>query len=78
MAVRLPSEKAYEPKVQKEAKWLPVLEKSLTLPITKPIAKGQPTAEYPFAWSINKNNINLLVFAEELASFLKDGHYGRH
>lgn len=79
MAVRLPSEKAYEPQVQKEAKWLPVLEKSLTLPITKPIAKGQPTAEYPFVWSINKwlsgdtvnkNNINLLVFAEALASFL--------
>lgn len=79
MTVRLPSGKAYEPQVQKEAKWLPILAKNLALPITEPVAKGHPTAEYPFVWSINKwlsgdivnkNNINLSLFAEELASFL--------
>lgn len=79
MTVRLPSGKAYEPQVQKEAKWLPILARNLSLPITEPVAEGCPTADYPYVWSINKwlsgdtvtrNNINLSVFAEELANFL--------
>ncbi|CAM4273820.1 acetyltransferase [Bacillus manliponensis] len=81
MTVRLPSEKVYEPQVKKEAEWLPILAKSLSLPITEPLAEGRPTPTYPYAWSINKwlpgetvtqNNIDLYVFAKELTNFLKE------
>nr|WP_245640461.1 hypothetical protein [Neobacillus massiliamazoniensis] len=48
MTVRLPSGKSYEPQVQKEAKWLPILAKNLALPITEPVAKGHPTIRISF------------------------------
>lgn len=80
MAIRLPSAEPYVPQVEKEQKWLPILAKELSLPISTPIAKGNPTKEYPFPWSINKwlagetltlsniNNIN--QFARDLGEFL--------
>lgn len=79
MTVRLPSDKGYEPQVQKEAIWLPLLVKKVSFPITEPIAQGNPTANYPYAWSINKwipgetvskKNINDMVLAKELAKYL--------
>ncbi|NWK69237.1 aminoglycoside phosphotransferase family protein [Bacillus paramycoides] len=80
MSVRLPSDAAYVPQVEKENKWLPILSKEITLPISSPIAKGNPSAEYPWPWSINKwiegetvtkeNVHNLNEFAADLGSFL--------
>ncbi|MED0961011.1 aminoglycoside phosphotransferase family protein [Bacillus paramycoides] len=80
MSVRLPSDAAYVPQVEKENKWLPILSKEITLPISSPIAKGNPSAEYPWPWSINKwiegetvtkeNVHNLNEFATDLGSFL--------
>lgn len=79
MTVRLPSDKGYEPQVQKEARWLPILSRQLSFPITEPIAKGVPNEHYPYEWSINKwisgetvtnSNISSTVLAEELATFL--------
>ena len=40
MSVRLPSDAAYAPQVEKENSWLPILSKRLSLPISTPIAKG--------------------------------------
>ncbi|MGE6363816.1 aminoglycoside phosphotransferase family protein [Bacillus paramycoides] len=80
MSVRLPSDAAYAPQVEKENKWLPILSKEITLPISSPIAKGNPSTEYPWPWSINKwiegetvtkeNVHNLNEFATDLGSFL--------
>ncbi len=81
MAIRMPSGKAYVPQVEKEAKWLPFLAKKLSLPITEPIAQGEPAEAYPYVWSVNKwldgetvqaSNVNWNVFAKELACFLKE------
>jgi aminoglycoside phosphotransferase (APT) family kinase protein len=54
MSVRLPSDVAYVPQVEKEQKWLPVLAKHLSIPISEPLAKGEPSEDYPYPWSINK------------------------
>lgn len=82
MAVRLPSGSDYAAQIEKEAKWLPVLEKHLTLPIPGPIEIGKPTKDYPFPWSINhyiegetltRDNIDdKVLFAKQLSAFLKE------
>lgn len=82
MTVRLPSSEAYVPQVEKEYRWLPVLKKFVSLPISCPIAKGLPGAGYPFPWLVNRfiqgenasyENIGSLdVFAADLALFLKE------
>lgn len=80
MSVRLPSAASYVPQVEKEQKWLPLLSKKLSLPISIPLAKGMPSDEYPYPWSINKwlegetltpKNINdINQFARDLGAFL--------
>ena len=50
MSVRLPSAASYVPQVEKEQRWLPHLSKELSLPIPTPLAKGNPTKEYPWPW----------------------------
>ncbi|MFY0762391.1 aminoglycoside phosphotransferase family protein [Metabacillus dongyingensis] len=80
MSVRLPSAACYATQVEKELKWLPILSEKLSLPISTPLAKGNPSEEYPWSWSINKwldgetlshNNINdLNQFAIDLGTFL--------
>lgn len=82
MSVRLPSAAGYAPQVEKEQKWLPILAEKLSLPVSTPIAKGNPNKEYPWSWSIYKwlegdplthNNIdNLNQLAKDLGSFLKE------
>ncbi|MBM7690828.1 aminoglycoside phosphotransferase (APT) family kinase protein [Peribacillus deserti] len=80
MSVRLPSAACYAAQVEKEQKWLPILANQLSLPISIPLAKGDPSDEYPWAWSINKwlegetvspGNINdINQFARDLGIFL--------
>ncbi|MGH1281652.1 aminoglycoside phosphotransferase family protein [Bacillus basilensis] len=80
MSVRLPSEAAYAPQVEKENKWLPILSEELSLPISTPLAKGNPSEVYPWPWSINKwiegetvtkqNVRDLSEFAADLGLFL--------
>jgi len=60
--------------------YLPMLAGKISLPITRPIAKGMPGKAYPFPWSVNtwlegstatRENIESLnEFADDLASFL--------
>lgn len=52
MLVRLPSSGSYAAQVEKEQYWLPRLAPQLPLPIPEPLAMGEPTDEYPWAWSI--------------------------
>jgi aminoglycoside phosphotransferase (APT) family kinase protein len=80
MSVRLPSAEAYVAQVEKEQKWLPLLAQQLSLPISTPLAKGHPSEDYPWPWSVNKwiegetlskENMNdLNQFARDLATFL--------
>ncbi|MBA0051211.1 aminoglycoside phosphotransferase family protein [Streptomyces sp. AJS327] len=52
MLVRLPSAAEYALAVDKEHRWLPALAPRLPLPIPVPLAKGEPGAGYPYAWSV--------------------------
>lgn len=80
MSVRLPSAPGYVPQVEKEQKWLPFLAQKLSWPIPSPLAKGTPTKDYPFPWSIYKwiegetvtreNVTDLTQFAMDLGGFL--------
>jgi aminoglycoside phosphotransferase (APT) family kinase protein len=82
MSVRLPSEEAYVSQVEKEQKWLPILAKRLSTPISEPLAKGFPSGDYPYPWSVNKwldgetltleNIDNVNQFANDLGRFLVD------
>ncbi|USK74332.1 aminoglycoside phosphotransferase family protein [Peribacillus frigoritolerans] len=54
MSVRLPSDEAYVPQVEKEQKWLPILAKHLSTQISEQLAKGEPSEDYPHPWSVNK------------------------
>ena len=81
MAVRLPSGKDYAAQIAKENQWLPYLQERLDYPISKPVAAGKPTSDYPFPWSINLwiegdtlfecPDIDKNQFAKELAESLK-------
>lgn len=80
MSIRLPSDEAYVPQVEKEQKWLPILAKRLSTPISEPLAKGEPSEDYPYLWSVNKwldgetltleNIDNSIRFANDLGGFL--------
>ncbi|MEV0718713.1 aminoglycoside phosphotransferase family protein [Asanoa sp. NPDC050611] len=52
MSVRMPSAAEYALAVDKEHRWLPALAPRLPLPVSTPIAKGEPGEGYPFPWSI--------------------------
>jgi len=86
MSVRLPSDYEYVPSVEKEQKWLPLIAKHLSIPISRPIALGQSNDEYPFPWSvyqwiegISANMLDLdeqalQNIAQQLAQFLQQLH----
>jgi aminoglycoside phosphotransferase (APT) family kinase protein len=52
MSVRLPSATEYALAVEKEHRWLPALAPRLPLPVSTPVAIGEPGEGYPFPWSI--------------------------
>lgn len=52
MSVRLPSAVGYTPQIEKEHRYLPRLAAQLPLPIPFPIAKGVPSTQFPWPWSI--------------------------
>ncbi|ANE45268.1 acetyltransferase [Paenibacillus swuensis] len=82
LSIRLPSHESYASAVEKESLWLPVFQPLLSLPVPAPVAKGEPTDEYPLPWSVNRwiegdtvsrSNIrDLNEFSEDLAEFLKE------
>ena len=75
MSVRLPSAASYVPQVEKELLWLPILSKELTLPISTPLAKGNPSDLYPWPWSVNEWIEGVTVSRENVhdkSNFAKD------
>ena len=54
MSIRLPSAARYAAHVEVEQTWLPRLAPRLPLPIPSPLATGEPSAEYPWPWSVNR------------------------
>lgn len=85
MLVRLPSAAGYVPQVEKEHHWLPYLAKRLPLPIPEPLAKGKPSQEYPFPWSVYRwldgeplalqlPGTDLVQLARDVAAFLSVLH----
>jgi aminoglycoside phosphotransferase (APT) family kinase protein len=49
---RLPRVATWARDLDNEWRWLPKLAPHLSLRIPEPVAKGQPTGSYPFAWAI--------------------------
>lgn len=80
LSVRMPSAAEYALAVEKEHRWLPVLAPRLPLPISTPVAKGEPGLGYPFPWSIYSwldgepasadRVVHPVRFAVDLAEFL--------
>lgn len=80
MVLRLPSAAEYAEAVDKEQRWLPLLAPHLPLDIPRPLATGEPTADYPHAWSVYSwidgrtaspaRITDPVRFAVDLASFL--------
>lgn len=81
LAARLPSAPGYAAGIGKEQRWLPVIAQHTPLPVPAPVAIGAPGRGYPFSWSVNRwmpgetaamgNVDDLVVFAEDLSSFLR-------
>ena len=86
MSVRLPSGQEYAAQVAKEQTWLPILAQQISIPISQPIAMGQPSHNYPFHWSIyrwidgrsantlNPDELDVNMIAVQLAEFLDEMH----
>jgi len=82
MSVRLPSHARYAAAVAKETHWLQQFKSQLSLPIPSPIAVGEPTAQYPLPWSVNRwlegetitasNVRDRGRLAQDLAAFLQE------
>jgi aminoglycoside phosphotransferase (APT) family kinase protein len=84
MLIRMPTAADYALKVPKEQELLPKLAKLLSVSIPAPIKMGNPSADYPYPFSIYKwlpgESINLLTLtnqekeqlAFDLAKFLKE------
>ncbi|MFC9327566.1 aminoglycoside phosphotransferase family protein [Kitasatospora sp. NPDC057015] len=52
MTVRLPTAAAYDPAVEKEHRWLPVLAAELPVAVPPVLALGAPGEGYPHPWSV--------------------------
>ncbi len=80
LSVRLPSYDRYVAQIDKEHRWLPRLAPQLPIPIPEPVAKGQPSSDFPRPWSIYRwlegetatadRIYHLEAFASQLAGFL--------
>lgn len=79
--VRLPTDAAYAEQAAKEVEWLPRLAPHLPLAIPRPIALGEPDADYPWLWSIyewipgkppgRQAALDLVRLAGDLGGFLR-------
>jgi len=52
LCARLPRLQRWVDGLETEWRWLPKLAPGLTLRVPEPVAKGQPTSDYPFTWAI--------------------------
>ncbi|MCI3242270.1 MULTISPECIES: aminoglycoside phosphotransferase family protein [Streptomyces] len=52
LSVRLPRYAHWVGQVEREHRWLPRLAPQLPLPVSQPLAKGEPGEGYPYPWSV--------------------------
>ncbi|MGQ4386830.1 aminoglycoside phosphotransferase family protein [Streptomyces sp. SAS_270] len=52
LSVRLPRFPRWVGQVEREHRWLPRLAPHLPLPVSEPVAKGEPGEGYPYPWSV--------------------------
>ncbi|WP_108015663.1 aminoglycoside phosphotransferase family protein [Streptomyces sp. VMFN-G11Ma] len=52
LSVRLPRYAHWAGQVEREHRWLPRLAPQLPLPVSTPLAKGEPGEGYPYPWSV--------------------------
>jgi aminoglycoside phosphotransferase (APT) family kinase protein len=81
LAIRLPSAAGYAASVAKEQRWLPVIARTVPLPVPEPVAHGEPDDDFPYPWSVNRwlpgePALTAAVpdrhrFARDLAAFLR-------
>ena len=91
MSIRMPRYEYKAAQLEAEFEWLPKKSQRLSLPISRPIVMGEPAFNYPWRWGIYgwiegdmalpENVPDMVVFAEDLARFLKalqgiDSHGG--
>lgn len=70
--------------INKEYEWVPKIAQNLTIPVSKPIFKGQPESYYPHFWIVHawndghnpefEQNDEYLELVKELAAFLNEFH----
>nr|WP_216853434.1 aminoglycoside phosphotransferase family protein [Phytoactinopolyspora halotolerans] len=81
MTVRLPTHESYAAAVEKEHRWLPVLEPRLPVPIPTPLALGAPGEGYPHPWAVRnwlpgetahpERIADMTAFAVDVAGFIR-------
>jgi aminoglycoside phosphotransferase (APT) family kinase protein len=52
MVVRMPLRPSATHSIDKEHRWLPLMAQQLPVQIPVPIARGEPTGEFPWPWSV--------------------------
>lgn len=52
LSVRLPRYARWAEQVEREQRWLPFLAPQLPLPVSRPVARGEPGEGYPYPWSV--------------------------
>ncbi|WP_329334513.1 aminoglycoside phosphotransferase family protein [Streptomyces sp. NBC_01352] len=52
LSVRLPRYAHWAGQVEREHRWLPYLAPHLPLPVSEPVAQGEPGEDYPYPWSV--------------------------
>lgn len=67
MLVRLPRFARWVGQVEREHRWLPYLAPHLPLPVPRPLAMGEPSAGYPYPWSVYRWLKGETARAESLA-----------
>ncbi|MGZ8804391.1 MAG: phosphotransferase, partial [Microbacterium sp.] len=80
LLVRLPSADGYADAVAKEQRWLPLIAPHVPYEIPRPVAQGEPTAEFSRPWSVYRwiDGVpagaapirDLTALARDVASFL--------
>lgn len=84
MTVRLPTGKEYAMQAQKEQRWLPYLQKGVSLQIPRLIKSGNPCSSFEYSWGIYQwlegesldscKDMDACNVAIDLAVFLKELH----
>jgi aminoglycoside phosphotransferase (APT) family kinase protein len=81
LSVRLPRYERWVGQVEREHRWLSWLAPQLPIPISEPLAQGEPAEGYPFPWSVyrwldgetatTEGLVDPHATAKELAAFVR-------